>query len=197
MRFLVLLFLVPFFSHAQNLDEYNQERLKLTENLMIGLGSWSVANMGVSGVGWATTNHEAKYFHQMNVMWSGVNLLIAVPSYLRAKNTDRKGISFSETYRIQNRKEKVFLFNTALDLLYVSGGFYLKQRASVDANNYYRFRGWGNSLIMQGGFLFILDLTATLLHTKHRKNKLDGFWTKMDQVSLGMTNNGMGVQFHL
>ena len=52
MRFLVLLFLVPFFTHAQNLDEYNQERLKLTENLMIGLGSWSVANMGVSGVGW-------------------------------------------------------------------------------------------------------------------------------------------------
>ncbi|MDG1914154.1 MAG: hypothetical protein P8I55_06150 [Crocinitomix sp.] len=197
MRYLVLLLLFPFISHAQNLDNYNQERLKLTENLMVGLGSWSVANMGVSGVGWATTDNEAKYFHQMNVMWSGVNMIIAFPSYFKAKKTDPKGISFSETWRTQHIKEKVFLFNTALDLVYVSGGVYLKQRALVDANNYQRYRGWGNSLIMQGGFLFILDLTATILHTKHRKNKLQGFWDKMDAIDLGLSANGIGLQIHL
>lgn len=49
--FTYLLFL-PLFFHAQRLDDYNQERLKLDQNLMIGLGSWSAANIGVSAVGW-------------------------------------------------------------------------------------------------------------------------------------------------
>ncbi|MFT5823320.1 MAG: hypothetical protein ACI8ZM_004581 [Crocinitomix sp.] len=187
---LILFLLLPIYSHSQNLDAYNQERLKLSQNLMLGLGSWSLVNIGVSTVGWATTENEAKYFHQMNVMWSGVNLAFALPSYFKARKTDPNGISLADTWKTQNKKEKVFLFNSALDLLYVSGGFYLKQRALLDADNYHRYRGWGNSLVMQGGFLFAFDLAAALLHSKHRKDKLEGFWDKVE-----ISDNAVGLKY--
>lgn len=190
MRFLFLIAFLPFFSSAQDLSNYNQDRLKLDQNLMLGLGSWSVANIGVSSVGWATTENEAKYFHQMNVMWSGVNLALALPGYFKARKTDPNSFSFADTWKEQNRTEKVFLFNTALDVFYMTGGFYLKQRALLDVENYQRYRGWGNSLIMQGGFLLVFDLAAVLLHSKHRKQKLDGFW---DKVTL--SDNGVGLKY--
>lgn len=197
MRFLLLLFLFPASLTAQTLKDYNQDRLNLDKKLMIGLGSWSIANIGVSGVGWATTDLEAKHFHQMNVMWGGVNLALALPGYFKARKTDANNIPFSETWKQQGRTEKVFLFNTALDIFYVTGGFYLKQRALIDADNYHRYRGWGNSLIMQGGFLFAFDLLAVLLHSKHRKTELNHFWDDSTSLSFGMTNNGMGVRFCL
>ena len=197
MRFLIFLFLFPCGLSAQTLNDYNQERLSLDKNLMIGLGSWSIANVGVSGVGWATADGEAKYFHQMNVMWSGVNLALALPAYFKARKTDSKGMSFSKTWKEQGKTEKAFLFNSALDLFYISGGFYLKQRALLDAGNYHRYRGWGNSLIMQGGFLLFFDVAAVILHSKHRKNKLENFWDETTPITLGVTNNGIGLQFHL
>lgn len=177
---------------GQDLTEFNQERLNLDKKLMLGLGSWSIANVGVSSYGWATTENEAKYFHQMNVMWSGVNLALALPGYLKAKKGDASSFSFAETWREQGKTEKVFLFNTALDVFYMTGGFYLKQRALNEPENYHRYRGWGNSLIMQGGFLFAFDLAATILHTRHRRAKLDGFLENID-----LSDNGLGLKYRL
>ncbi|NOQ74101.1 MAG: hypothetical protein GQ574_18990 [Crocinitomix sp.] len=193
MRLLILLLLfLPIFSFGQNLDVYNQERLKLSENLMLGYASWSVANIGVSSVGWATTENEAKYFHQMNVMWNGVNLAFALPGYFKARKTDPNGFSLATTWKAQNKTEKIFLFNSALDVFYMTGGFYLKQRALLDVDNYHRYRGWGNSLIMQGGFLLFFDAAGVILHSIHRKNKLDGFWDKVQ-----LSDNGAGLKYRL
>ena len=91
-----------------------------------------------------------------------MNLLIAVPSYFKGKKIQIiKAFRFQKRIAFKIERKKCFCSIPPWIYCTFSGGFYLKQRASVDANNYYRFRGWGNSLIMQGGFLFILDLTAT------------------------------------
>jgi hypothetical protein len=156
---------------------------------MIGLTSWSLANVAVSSYGWATTENEAMYFHQMNVMWSGVNLALAIPGYFKARKTDPRSFSFVQTWKEQIKTEKIFLFNTALDLVYMGSGLLLKQRAQLDDINYHRYRGFGNSLLLQGGFLFLFDLTATLLHTKHRNEKLNGFLDKVE-----MSDNGLGMK---
>lgn len=190
MRFIFFIFLIPSFGWSQFLTDYNTERLNLDKNLMLGLSSWSIANVAVSSVGWAITDNEAKYFHQMNVMWSGVNLALSIPGYFKARKANPASFSLKETYKSQVKTEKIFLFNTALDLVYISGGLFLKQRALIDDANYHRFRGFGNSLLLQGGFLFLFDLTATLLHTKHRNDKLNGFLEKVD-----LSDNGFGVKY--
>lgn len=192
MRIFFLILLFPYFSWSQSLTEFNSERLKLDQNLMIGLTSWSLSNVAVSSYGWATTENDVKYFHQMNVMWSGVNLALAIPGYFKARKADPTSFSFAQTWKEQLKTEKIFLFNTALDLVYMGSGLLLRQRAQLDDVNYYRFRGFGNSLLLQGGFLFLFDLTATLLHTKHRNDKLNGFLEKVE-----MSDNGLGLKFRL
>lgn len=190
--YLLLLVLLPNFGFSQELDLYNSERLKLDKNLMTGLGAWSLTNIGVGAVGWATSKGQRQAFHQMNVMWSGVNLALAIPGFFKAKNGNANGLTFKETYLAQQKTEKIFLFNTALDVFYISGGFFLKERAKLDLTNQDQFTGWGNALILQGGFLFLFDLTATLLHTHHRTHKLDSF---LDRFAL--SNNGLGFTFSL
>ena len=188
-KIILFLLCLPLWGNAQQLEMFNQERYQLDKKLMLTLAGWSTTNVMVGAYGWATTSHEAKYFHQMNVMWSGVNLALSIPGYFKAKKGNSH-LSFSETYTVQSRTEKVFLFNTALDLTYITTGFYLKQRALTDQGNYHRFRGWGNSLIFQGGFLFLFDMAATLLHSRHRKQKLDGFLSQIE-----LSENGVGLRY--
>ena len=78
-------------------QDYNAQRYKTDKNLMIGLGSWASLNIVGSGIAWATaTNEEMKNFHQMNVMWNVVNLGLAIPGFIKAKNC-KKELTFFET----------------------------------------------------------------------------------------------------
>lgn len=183
----VFVFLLSFSidGKAQELKEFNTVRLKTAETLMFTYGSWSVANLALSSYGWATTDYEAKYFHQMNFAWSVVNLAIAIPSYIRARRTDPASFSFSQTWKAQNKTEKAFIFNTAFDLTYISIGAIMKTSADPASKHYDRLQGYGNSFIMQGSFIFLLDLTAAIIHTKHRQKKLDSFWDQIDMSDVG------------
>jgi hypothetical protein len=191
---LIGLLISCFVSYSQTNDwaSFNQNRLNTDKKLMLTLGSWSVANAGASAYGWATTDLEAKYFHQMNVMWSGINLALAVPGYLKAIKSDANAMQASETMRLQHQTEKVFLFNAGLDLGYIASGFFLKQRALNDLNNYHRFRGWGNAIILQGGFLFLFDLSAYLIHANHRKDQMHPLLDRLE-----LSDNGLGIKWQL
>ena len=187
-----LLLLLPFISQAQSLKEFNEKRLDIDKKLMLTLGGWSIANMAVSSIGWATTDNEAKYFHQMNTIWSGIDLALAIPGFFKAMKADPSSFSFAHTWKAQNKAEKVFLFNSALDIAYITSGFYLRGIAEKDPLTYHQNRGFGNGIILQGGFLFLFDLTAYAIHTSHRKNKLDGF---LENVKL--SDNGLGFKYEL
>jgi hypothetical protein len=90
---IILLLLLPCSSQAQSLKEFNEKRLDIDKKLMLTLGGWSLANMAVSSIGWASTDNEAKYFHQMNTIWSGIDLALAIPGFFkltRSKIKQRK-----------------------------------------------------------------------------------------------------------
>lgn len=173
------------------LTDFNQDRANIDKNLMLTLTTWSAVNAGISAVGWASTEGEAKYFHQMNTMWSGINLLLSVPGYFKAKQ-QRKSFGFAQTLSEQSKTEKLFMFNTALDVAYVTSGFLLRSAAQNDMLNYQRFRGFGNSIILQGGFLFLFDAAAAIIHHQHAKNKLHPFLNK-----ISISDNGMGIKLNL
>jgi hypothetical protein len=191
--FFLSLFFIPYISFAQPLQEFNGDREHMNKKLMIGLGSWATANFIASGIGWATTvpNGEASYFHQMNVMWNTVNIGLAIPGYLKAKKASST-LTFAETVRKQHQTEKIFLINTGFDVGYMASGLILRSEAKSNLEKQKQYNGYGNSLLMQGGFLFLFDLTAYVIHNRHSKKSLDNLMN-----SIEMSSNGIGLTWHL
>ena len=173
-------------SQSLELTDFNKERIKLTKQSMLVLGSWSAANLIFSGASAGSAEGSNKYFHQMNTIWGGINITLAAIGYLGAKNQD--GLSFAKSLQKQSSLEKTFLFNTGLDIAYIAGGFYLKEKAYNDLKNKDRYKGFGNSIVLQGSALFLFDGIMYLLHQQHGK-KINKFFEKFQ---LTTTPNGLG-----
>jgi len=175
-----------------DLNRFNSERSKTDQKLMLTLGSWSTTNMIVSGAAWVTLQEgEARYFHQMNVMWNVVNLGLAIPGYIKARNASTD-ISFARTWSEQSQTEKVFLFNGALDIAYMTSGMLLREMAQNDPSRAEIFNGFGNGLLLQGGFLFVFDLAAYGIHKIHANRKLSPLFDKME-----LSQSGIGIRYNL
>lgn len=174
---------------AQKLFNFNKERQQIDQQLMVGLGAWAASNFALSAYGWSTAaNAQEKYFHQMNVMWNTVNVGLAVPGYFRAKNTNLS-LNEMQTWEAQNKTQKIFLINSALDLGYLASGFALRQQNSTNTTQQAQLQGYGSSLLIQGGFLLLFDLSAYWIHQQHGR----GFQQqKLAHLQLG--TSGMGIQ---
>jgi len=174
------------------LQEFNQQRHRIDKRLMLGLGSWASSNIVGSGIGWAfSTNESTKYFHQMNVMWNAVNLGLSIPGYIKARRGNNR-LSFFETLNEQRKTETIFLINAGLDIAYISSGILLKNRSTEDPTERARRIGFGNSVILQGGFLLIFDWVAYSIHRRHSKNELNPFLQRI-QPSL----SGIGLRLNI
>jgi len=162
--FLISVLMLAFlFMHAQAGDEetWNQKRLNVQKNGMIILGSWAFANFAFSGYQMTQTSNQTYYFHQMNVLWNTVNAGIAVSGYLSAINGPTS-LAPIETLMEFNNFSKILLLNTGLDVAYMGVGLYLRERSRNIKKQSNRFMGYGNSLLMQGGFLLLFDLMLVL-----------------------------------
>ena len=186
--FLFLVFFSSFFSWAQPVQNFNKERTQFDKRLMISLGTWATSNFVVSGIGWATVpKSENYYFHQMNVLWNTVNIALGIPGYFKAKN-DNLTLTLNKTKKIQRKTENIFLINTGLDVVYISSGFLLRNSTNSNPTNKDRLNGFGSSLILQGGFLLLFDLTAYAIHKCHANNSLN---------KLEMSSSGFGFKWNL
>lgn len=190
--FFVLALLISTQCYSQNLIDFNDYKNKTDQRLMLGLGSWATLNFVAGGIGWATApNQEMKSFHQMNVLWNTVNIALAVPGYIRAKKGN-PDMSFFETMSAQQKTEKIFLINSGLDIGYISAGLLLRSEAKTNLEKRDQFTGFGNGLIVQGGFLLLFDMTAYFIHNRHRKRSLNPLFEKME-----LSNSGFGVTWNL
>ena len=190
--FCFVLFFVSSVSLAQPIKQFNEDKSRIDQRLMLGLGSWATANFIASGIGWATVKEgEAKSFHQMNVMWNVVNLGLAIPGYIKAKKevpTD----NLAETMKAQRKTQNIFLFNSGLDVVYVGSGFLLRSLADKNVAKSDQYNGFGNGMIMQGGFLFLFDLSAYAIHKYHAKHGMP-----QATMSIRMSANGTGVTWNI
>jgi hypothetical protein len=173
-----------------DLYEFNKSRNKKTNRGLKVLGSWAVANIAVSGVMYFNTKGTDQYFHQMNVMWNGVNTLIVAASLLPKEKND---LDLNKTLNWQSNTESTYIANAALDLLYSSTGLYLTERAKTDSRRHDMFKGWGNSLILQGGFLFLFDTSMYIIHKKNGKK----LYKMMDKIDISTAGLGFKIDFHL
>ncbi len=170
---------VSLYCTAQKIDltRFEKERVSKQKNAMIVLAGWSVANIVVSGIATDTRNKEVRYFHQMNVMWGGINLAIAGLGYWGASREKIDNPTLESVLKHQNKTEKTFLLNAGLDVVYIGGGL-LMNKTSDNQKVPERFKGYGNSIMLQGGFLLLFDAVNYAIHRKHGK-KLNGMVEKL------------------
>ena len=162
----ILLFSTTTFAQF-NLQEFNNERTGITKNGLLVLSSWGAANIIVGAIGQSSSDKETKYFHQMNLIWGAVNLAIAAPAFF---SLNRKGqnLSLAESVKQQSNIEKTFLFNAGLDLVYITSGLYCNEKANNDSKHDL-YKGYGKSLLVQGGGLLLFDVAMYLIHVHHGK----------------------------
>lgn len=157
-------------TNVANLQQINEQRLQLNQSGMKVLGGWAVTNMIAGGIGLSQMNGRFRHFHEMNLAWNSVNLLLAGAGYLGARN-DGKSYTLSETIREFQQFENVLLFNAGLDIGYMAAGAYLWERGIRKKSD--RLIGYGQSIILQGGFLFAFDLILFTLSRNQSSNLLD------------------------
>jgi len=173
------------FAQKVNLANFEKERVRYSKNAMITLAGWSVANIVGSGFATDTRNKEMRYFHQMNVMWGGINLAIAGLGYWGAGKEKINNPVLADVLKHQNKIEKTYLINAGLDVVYVGSGL-LMNKTSDNQKNPAKFKGYGNSIMAQGGFLLLYDAIMYAIHRKHGK-QLKGLGDKV------MLNAGPGA----
>ena len=152
---------------------YNLERTQLQKKAMLTLTGWSVLNITAGSIGYFSTSNESRYFNQMNAGWNIVNLGLGVFGYLQAKNEFYDDYDLHQSLESHRKVSNSFLFNGALNVSYITAGFLLREAAKNNIDDEMRFRGWGNSLILQGGFLLAFDMVNFTLHQRNRKRFLD------------------------
>lgn len=140
---------------TDELMQINKDRISLNSSGMIVLGGWAVANIAFGSVAMTQTSGKIKYFNQMNAAWNTVNLAIAGFGYYGLQS-QTLGLGLGETISEFQSFENILLFNAGLDVGYMAIGAYLWERGLRKGSD--RFVGYGQSMILQGGFLFTFDL---------------------------------------
>jgi hypothetical protein len=172
------------------LVHFNISRNYRTEKGLHLLGGWALCNVAGSGYLYYHSTGSDKYFNQMNVMWNGANTLIVVASLLPKQKND---LDLTKTLQWQSNTESVYIASAALDLLYSTVGLYLTEKAKSDIDNRDKWNGWGNSLIYNGGFLFLFDTSMFIVHKHNGKN----LYKMMDKVNISTSGLGLKISMHI
>jgi hypothetical protein len=168
------------------------ESTRLNTAGMCVLGGWAVANMALGTYGWINYTGEQKYFSQMNLFWNTVNLAIAGFSLHGSGQVDCSALSAADALARQMNTEKVLLINAGLDAAYIGTGFLLRHLATKSEKRVDMLKGYGNSVILQGAFLMIFDLSFCGILHGHRPEFISGMGIS---VSPAMTGIHMALKF--
>ncbi len=186
----LVLFLQHAYSQTTDLDQFNHNRNQINKYAMITLGSWAVGNMAINGALYGSGEKDRKYCYQMNIAWNTINLAIAGFGLYGALNPDTT-LTLFESIQQQSNIEKILLFNAGLDVGYIMTGFYLMEKSKNSAKHEHRLKGYGKSLVLQGGFLFLFDLTVYFIQAGNHELMKKLF----DQVTIAPDTIGLTLNF--
>ncbi|WP_020570052.1 DUF6992 family protein [Neolewinella persica] len=187
---LALAIFLTFYGYlsAQNLDlpAFNQASIDHQKTAMLTLGGWAVTNIALGATLQGNAEGSTKHFHRMNALWNTVNLGIAGLGYFAALKTDPSALDMATSLQKHHAFQKVLLFNAGLDIGYIAGGLYLTERAKRPDVNQDQLKGFGQSIMLQGAFLFVFDLVNYFI-ASGRDSQVP--------VLLGTTADGIGLSF--
>ena len=189
--FLCLSFLA--YSQATSLETFNKSRMQRQRTAMTILGTWAIGNMAAGAVLQGRTTGDTKYFHQMNIGWNAVNLVIAGAGYLGLRKLDAAGMGLFESVDSHYGFQKILLFNAGLDVGYMLGGAYLIERSKNTPleKKPERLKGFGQSIVVQGAFLFLFDL-GSYFWLASLNDQVPGLLNQLEPASQGI---GLSLRF--
>jgi len=188
MRFLILLLLVlPATTQAHSQDFNDQYRTTMSRGMTSLLG-WSAANLVSGSIGALTTDGKARYFHQMNAGWNVVNAGLALAGLRKYHWSEPRILSTDDLIRDFTKVQRVFFVNTLFDIGYMAGGLYMRNWGVTQRNP--RFQGYGESLILQGAYLFAFDLVMYLVIKSRNRQVYDSL------TVITPSENGLGIALH-
>ena len=170
---------------SSELRAFSEQRIKHQKTLGLALGGFALANIAVGAIGAGQTSGETQQFHKMNVYWNLFNLGIAGAGLLGSRKRSADTETLADAVRQHENMKQILLLNAGLDVAYVVGGGYLRERANTHPDKADQLRGYGKSIMFQGGFLLAFDLVNYFIF----KNRGD----KQERLLLSATPNGMGV----
>jgi hypothetical protein len=174
----------------QILLDVQKRQTTISRMSMTSLNAWAVSNIGYSSIAYGGSTGQTKYFHQMNIFWNIVNLGIGVPGLIGTYK--EKPHDFESIFKYQKKLETVYLLNMGLDVGYMSTGWALNNFGKTKEGEIgERFKGYGNSLVMQGAYLFVHDIVQFFLYKTNNKG-LDIVWKR---VVLQPTGTGLILRF--
>jgi len=176
---------------TKNLVEFNQKRLQITRNGMYVLGAWAGANLLIGTIGASQTSGSTHYFYQGNALWNTVNAGLAGFSLWQISQTDPAALTLLESIREQQKIEHLLLFNAGLDIAYIASGWGLTEYASRSKNPDL-FNGYGQALMVQGGFLLLFDAILYYVLYRHQMNHLPDLLGR-----IGPSSTGIGITLNL
>ncbi len=173
-KFVFFSFFIFHFSflHSQEIwitEPFIQTQARLNKDGAIGLNSWALLNIGYSGSQLNKTSGQEYYFHKMNLIWGGIDLAVGIPTFIRSQRIYKGKVQLKLDKYNPKKYLAIYSVNSWLDLAYIGAGLIVKSRASQSSDPN-MLKGYGNSIIMQGGFLFTFDSVMYLLHRKLYKN---------------------------
>lgn len=136
--------------------------------LLLGMGVlflWAVGNISISAYSLfrkPVPTEKRLAFYQMNLAWGLVNSMIVVWGITHPP-FDGVLASIPDLLKEIQEIKSIFLVNVGLDMVYVMVGYFLFRRNS--GKRPLRTKGFGQSILLQGGFLFLFDLILwTVFH---------------------------------
>lgn len=170
------------FAQENELKAFNERKDQIGKRSMYALGGWAVGNFAVSGAMIGFSSGPERYFHEMNIYWNVVNIGLAGLGILGSRK--QKDRNLLETINAQHSTEKIYLLNAGLDVGYIFGGLYLTELAHRTPAQFDRFTGFGQSIILQGGFLLVLDTVMYFIYKNQRNKKLQPI---LENIDVGLT----------
>ncbi len=174
----------------QDLVDFNLERNKLNQKGMTVLASWSVLNIAWSSTQLNNSDPLKQSYHQMNLGWNAVNLVIAGFGIYQAHKFSGD-LTVWQSLEEQASIKRILAVNAALDLAYVASGFYLREYA-FRADNFARYEGFGRAVIVNGAFLFGFDV---LMYWVHHQHELKDLVPLMESLQVGPQSVGIRLSF--
>ncbi len=180
---LALIAAVTLTAQPLDLDAWNRERLKTSQVGMFVLGGWAVGNMAAGALGFGLERDERlRFLHLGNLLWNAVNLGLALNTLIREWNANPAALDAKQSLEASEQIEKIFFINAALDVAYLATSAFLWQRGEAVGDP--RLVGLGQSLLIQGAFLAVFDLTFGILNARLTGRLLDGVTVNVTPVGV-------------
>ncbi len=149
-------------AQTNSLATFNLSQNETLKFGMIALGIWALLNILFSSFKLMRATRNKRFFFQMNIYWNIVNMIIASVALYMLLSEDPAALSLQESIKLHEWYIKILYLNIGLDVAYLLLGQWLKEKSKSSPKTE-QLLGWGQSIVLQGFFLLVLDVVLAFL----------------------------------